>query len=462
MFNYFFKSKKDIEQENTINALGSGSKEIIDNFIKLTGDTQKRRSKDFSTLKHFVLDSEQWLNSELRLKDDEDDVALVFNFSQEYIERYMARLFPRNPHTGVLEVGVKVTGDNAEQNNKYEKEILDIYKEYDLANMLLEQGVDYLCCGDACFFYPLDPITKRAKIISINPADCFLGWSNNRLVQFAYKEYQGDGKYKTIYYDLNNIIIHDELTDKYKRTENKFDFIPFSWIPNFPKPHTHEGIPKTTLLMEFDRLYNRNSSSFDKRIEENTEPHILIKSDMANISKIERGRKKKTRLGANDDMQYLELKEGQEIIDWLNLIEKRITNKTGIVHSAGEVKGAVSGKSLSFQYSDMMDLIGFMRLNWDKAFRELNNAILSYKYKISIYKTDPVYQPFLIQDNSDRIDEYATMIENNLISHKDAIDELRGVENAEEKLNEILEEKKLFDKIEVKGKLENNFNNQNG
>jgi hypothetical protein len=178
---------------------------------------------------------------------------------------------------------------------------------------------------------------------------------------------------------------------------------------------------------------------------------------MADVSKIERGRKKKTRLGKGDDMKYLELGEGSEIINWLNLIEKRITNKNGIVHSSGALKTNTSGKSLSIQFSDMMDLIGFMRIAWDKAFREMNTAILSYKFKTDKYNTDPVYQPFLAQDNSDRIEQYAKMIENNLISHRDAIDELRGVENAEEKLNEILAEMKLFNDVKPVEKSVNNL-----
>ena len=57
----------------------------------------------------------------------------------------------------------------------------------------------------------------------------------------------------------------------------------------------------------------------------------------------------------------------------------------------GETKSNISGKSLSFQYSDMMDLIGFMRLTWDEAFRDMNTAILIYKYENeSIPSTPPL------------------------------------------------------------------------
>lgn len=468
MFNFLFRTKKDIANKNTLNEINKTPQDVVENFIKYAKDTTQNRESDFKILMDFVLESEQWTLAEKRKKDGEDDECLVFNFSQEYIERYMARLFPRNPQTGVLEVGVKVFEDNADKSLKYEKEILDVYHQNGLAKILLEQGVNYLCGGDGCFYYPRDPITKRAEIISIDPTKCYLGWGRGGLVQFAFMEYQADGEYKTTYYDKKTIIVHDGLKNEWTAETNKFGIIPFYWIPNFPKPHRHEGIPKTKLLADMDRVYNKNASNFDKRIEENTEPHMIIKSNAAKADKIERGRKKKTKIGVDDDIKYLELKEGHEILDWLKVIEKRIASKTGIVHSAGETKSNISGKSLSFQYSDMMDLIGFMRLTWDEAFREMNTAILTYKYGTNIYKTDPVYQPFLIQDNSDRIQQYADMIESNLISHKDAIDELRAVENAEQKLKEILEEKKLFQQYEPKEPKEpkeknekNNFNNNN-
>jgi len=444
MFNFFLKNKQDQERQNSLDQVGNNAKSKVENFIKFAEPMKDRRSSDFNTLMRFALESDQWTNSELNLKDDENDQAMVFNFSQEYIERYMARLFPRNPHTGVLEVGVQVRETDKKLIQKYETEIIDIYYQYDLANILLEQGINFLCGGASVFYYPQDPVTKRAQIISLDPAKCYLGWKNNRLVQFAFKEYQGNSNYKIYYHDLAEHIIIDEANNQILTSKNEYDFIPAFWIPNNPRPHTHEGISKIHLLKELDRSYNRTASNFDKRIEENTDPHLVILSEQADATKIERGRKKKTRLGANDDMKYLELKEGSEIINWLDLIEKRITNKTGIVHSAGKLQSNTSGESLSFQFSDMMDLIGFMRIGWDKAFRQMNTAILTYKYGMNKYNTDPVYQPFLVQDNSDRINQYAKMIETNLISHKDAIDELRGVENAEEKLKEILEEMKLF------------------
>ena len=225
----------------------------------------------------------------------------------------------------------------------------------------MEQGVNFLAGGSAGLYFPPHPITKRAALYSIDPRDCFLGWSNGELVQFAFQTYAGDGKYNLTYWDLANYIVKN-YKGEVKTEKNPYNFIPFAWIPNFPKPHSHEGNSKINLLYGLDREYNAAASSYSKRIADNTEPHMVVMSDTCDIKTIERGRAKKTRVGSNDKVAYLELKEGDEIQNWLALIEKRITNKTGIVNTTGDIKTNISGKSLSFQYSDMMDLIGFMRI----------------------------------------------------------------------------------------------------
>ena len=370
----------------------------------------------------------------------------------------MARLFPRNPHTGVLEIGVKVYEENKDVKEKHEKEILNFYKEQDLISVILEQGINFLCGGVAVFYYPIDPITKKAQLISLDPKECYLGWKGSKLVQFAYREYVGDNKYNIYYWDLAEFIFKDGKTEKMERMENKYDFIPVSWMPNNPKPHKHEGRSKLLSLYNLDRAYNFASTDFSRRIADNTEPHMVISSDDVSIGDVERGKKKKTKLAKGDDMKYLELKEGAEIVNYLNLLEGKIKSKAGIIDSSGALKTHVSGISLSFQYSDMMDLIGFMRIVWDRGFREINKAVLSYRFGEQEYKTDPIYHPFLNLDNKQRIEEYVMMIENKVISHRDAIDELRGVESPDEKLKDIIAEQKL---INPEPKPDNNFNNKN-
>ena len=321
---------------------------------------------------------------------------------------------------------------------------MDFYKIQKLVSTLLEQGINYLCGGAAIFYYPQDAITKKAKLISLDPKDCYLGWKGNDLVQFAYQEYIGNNNYNYYYWDLAEFLFIDGKTGVAKQMKNEFNFIPVSWIPNSPKPHNHEGSPKTASLYNLDRAYNFAATDFSRRVSENTEPHMAVMSDTVGLDDVTRGKKRKTKLAQGDDLKYLELKEGKEIITYLDLLEGKIKNKAGIVDSSGAIKSAVSGLSLSFQYSDMMDLIGFMRVVWDTAFRNMNQAVLTYAFKEVDYKTDPIYHPFLTLDNKQRIEEYAIMLDKKLISHRDAIDELRGVESPDEKLKEIIAEDKIL------------------
>lgn len=457
LLNLFFKTQEEKKiLENTVNLKYKTARKKIEDFIKLVKPITVKRRNVFDNLFGFVLDGDQWTNSEV--KDLDGDMDLSFNFSEDYIDRYMARLFPRNPLTGVMEVGVKVYEKNSELKEKYEGIILDVYKAQSLVPVLLEQGVNYLCGGAGILYYPQDPITKKMKLISLNPRDCYLGWSGNKIVQFAYREYVGDNKYNIYYWDLNEFLSWDGLTNEITRFKNKFDFIPVSWVANNPKPHKHEGRSKILSLFNLDRAYNFAATDFAVRVKDNTKPHLAVFSDTVALGDVDRGRKKKTKLSQDDDMKYLELPESQEILNYLTMLENRIKSKAGIIDSSGSIQSGVSGVSLSYQYSDMMDLIGFMRVSWDSAFRALNNTILAYSFGEKDYKTDPLYHPPLSIDNTERIKEYEIMLNNKLISHRDAIDELRGVENPDLKLDEILKED---EKINPAWKQNNNNNNKN-
>lgn len=447
-----------LEKENTLSDNAQADmRERVKDFIQFADGKTKTRKNVFTELMDFVLDNAQWTGGELAEMEEDELDALVFNFSEEYVERYMARLFPRNPLRGVMEVGVKVFEKNEKQKDKFEDEILRIYKSEDLPATLLEQGTNFLVGGAACLYYPPNNITKRAEIFSLNPKNCYLGWKRNKLVQFAFEENIGNNKTKITYWDLDNFIVMTDET--FKRDPNPYTFVPVSWIPNFPKPHSHEGRSKILSLFGLDREYNKNAVNFSKRIGDNSEPPLVLKSNSVDIDKIERGKKKKTKIGIDDDLYYMELKEGEEIINWLNKIAERIGSKTGIKGSSGDLRSGLSGKSVGLQMSDLMDLIGFMRVFWDRGFRELNNAILTYRFGFDIYSTDPVYQPFLTLDNADRIEQFAKMIEIGVMSRKDAIDELRSVENAEAELDEILVERKKF--RDSQGDSNNNDNKNN-
>ncbi|MBU4477454.1 phage portal protein [Candidatus Parcubacteria bacterium] len=412
----------------------------VEEFIGENKNTTDKRKRTFESLFSFVLDGQQWTSEELTQRDADDIPSLIFNFSEDYVTRYMAKLFPRSSRTGVLEVGAKIYNDD--KGDKID-EVLTVYRRNYLPAILLEQGVNFLIGGAACFYYPQDSITRRALIYSANPKNCYLGWDAGELVRFAYVQELDKNLKKIFYCDKQNLISIDEKNILIHE-KNKFGFLPVSWIPNNPKPHTREGISKILSLYNLDREQNFRLSDFAKRVEENTDPHLVIFSDNAKKEEFARGRKKISQVGKDDDARYLEVKESPEVIEFADIIDNKMSRKTGLVDSAGGIKSAVSGLSLSFQYSDMHDMIGFMRVFWDKAFRELNNAILNYKFGASIYETDPVYNPSIVFDSKQRVEEYDIMLRNKLISRRDAIDELRGVENADEKILEILAEDKLF------------------
>lgn len=449
LLNLLFKAKEEERHnENTLHLTYKSAKKKIDDFIKMAKPCATKRRQLFDNLFNFALDGEQWTNEEV--KDLDGDMDLTFNYSENYLDRYMARLFPRNPHTGVLEIGVKIYEDNKDKQEKEEKTILDFYRKQNLIKVVLEQGINFLCGGAAIFYYPPDPITKKAQLISLNPKDCYFGWKGQQLVQFAYREYIGNNKYNIFYWDLAEFLYKDGKTEAIAKQDNKYNFIPVSWITNNPKPHSHEGRSKLISIYNLDRAYNFAATDYSRRIKDNTEPHMAIYSDQVALRDIDRGRKKKTKLGKDDKVEYLELKEGAEIVNYLNLIEQKIKSKAGIIDSGGALKTHLSGVSLAFQYSDMMDLIGFMRIAWDSAFREMNKAVLSYAFDEKEYKSDPVYHPFINIDNKQRVEEYAIMIENKIISRHDAIDELRGVESPAKKIEEILAEQKVFEPFEKK------------
>jgi len=341
-----------------------------------------------------------------------------------------------------MEIGVKVYEDNKEKSQEYESEILDRYKESGIISVLLEQGLNYLIGGAGCLYYPSKKI-NQAEICSLDPRYVYLGWQGGKLVQFAFKEFFGT-EYKIHYWDLSNHFIVGVDKKIEEREKNESGFIPFSWVPNFPRPHRHEGRSKVLAIFDLDREYNFRASDNSKRVADNTEAMLVVASDNIKEGSVKRGKKKVLYLGKDDDAKYITIPEGETVITWLDKIEAKIRRKTGL--KGDENFGSrASGVSLSYQYSDMLDLIGFMRVFWDQAFRDLNKAILSYKFGFdNEYKTDPVYQPILMQDTKARIEEVAIMIEKGLISRKDAIDELRGVENAEQKLAEILEEREKF------------------
>ena len=431
----------------------SNIKTQVEEFIGDKNSTTKKRKATFDSLFSFVLDNKQWTAYEEENLIADGFNPLVLNFSSDFVDRYIARLFPRNQRTGILEVGVRTFGD---EEGLLIQKILESYRRNYLPAILIEQALDFLIGGDACIYYPQNNITKQAEVMSLDPRNVSLSFQGGKLKRFAHKEKFANGVEETIYWDEGSFV--HILDDLVKVEENNFDFIPVSWIPCGPRPHQYEGRSKVLNLMALEVEANSNFANFSKRVEDNTSPHINVFTETKKEG-YERGRKKVSYFGPNDDVRPEEFKESPEVLEYLKLLDNRMRRKTGIVDTGGAIKAAVSGVSLSFQFSEMMDLIGFMRVYWDKGFRELNNAILNYEVKKGVYDTDPVYNPVLAFDSRQKVDEYAVLLENKLITRKDAIAELRASEDPDKVLKEIIEEDKLFEYLDKEEKKEFPANN---
>ena len=450
------------------------AKAIIEDFIGKTTAQKETRESTFEKYESFVIDGNQWLEED---RPEGKKPCLTFNQTQDFINTYLAKLFPRSMESGVLEIGVKSKEKDKTEKEKYEKEILETYENNKFSTTILEQGQNFLVGGSACFYYPQDPTTKKAKIISIDPTTVFLGWASNELEQFAFEdeislnEAQKNEKQNWLIETIKNFISDETketkkfkkakrltywdknfqiiaIDDNYKITKNEHDFVPFSWIPNQPKSHQHEGISEAQKLYSLEKEYNERASDFAQRVKTNTKPTLAIATDLAtkDLQIEDIADKGILALAKGDEAKFLTLTENKELLDYLAGIEKKMANKMAVNDAiAGEIKSNVSSLSMVYYFSPLMDRIGLKRIFWDAAFRELNNAILTYAFGAKNYRTNPIYEPVLLSDVKTKIENVTLLLTNDLISHEDAIDQLRGAENAGEKVKEILEEKKKFE-----------------
>lgn len=405
---------------------------------------REARAFNLKKTSDFVLKNKQWTAQER--KEKLGDPTLTFNFSEDYVEKFMSRLFPRSTRTGVMDVGVKIFDtEDEKKRSKYEDDILDSYRNNSLPTILLEQGTNYMTGGVGCLYYPQDPETGKVLIQSINPATVSVEFNGKDLIAFSFVQTLSNLVERVTYWDKKEMVVVDNRVVQ-KVFPNKNDFIPFSWIPNYPVPHDKQYIrSKIDSLFSLDKEYNETASNYSKRVIDNTEPPMNVYSDkLAKEKPVQRGSGKTNYAGVDDKIEFMELKEGREVHDYMNMVLGRMKAKTGVLDSNGSVKSALSGVSFAFQYSDMLDHIGFMRIFWDQAFRDLARAILTYANGKGEYNTDPVYnQPFQFDEKA-RVENYEKMIDMGVISRRDVIEELRGSENPDQKLKEIEEEKKKF------------------
>lgn len=448
--------------------------------IKLVADlkskaeeTRSDREQHFSEYMKFALDCEQWEKDEL---PKGKSPALSFNQTKDYIDVHVGKIFPINQSKGIVEIGVKSYAEKALK-EKYEKEIFDTYFENNFIISVTEQLQNFFYGGAACLYYPQDPISKKTKIISIDPTKVFANWEGHQLSQFAFVDEISLAEAKTnkknswlqrlIKAALGEIGAH---TDEFKKVQritywdkacqivsfgekyakvaaNESHFIPASWIPNEPKPHKHEGRSDVKQLKKLEKEYNFRTSDLGQRVRENTEPTLATFSD-SKVA-VERDERGVLPLGKDDDAKFLTVPEATDNLKYIANIAEKMQIKMGINDAVlGKMKSNISALAMSYYFAPMLDKISKKRIYWDKAFRELNTAILTYKFKQGNFRTDPFYQSAMAVDESEKVKNTILMLQNKLISYVDAIDELRSVENSTEKIAEIKKEISELSNIE--------------
>lgn len=444
---------------------------LVEDFLSTARENQTRRTSQFSRYESFILDGNQWEQDRVPL---DGDPQFILNRSEDYINTYLAKLFPKNQETGALEIGVAALIKDKDKKEKFEAEVQSTYLVNDLPTVLLEQGQNFLVGGDACLYYPKDPVTKRAKIISLNPTSVFLGWNGGRLEQFAFED-----EVSLVDAEVNKrdnwlieaiktfLRINNTPSDRFKKVKrvtywddavqivkidnvcevrkNDDGFIPFSWIPNKPKSHSKEGRSEGRSLFEMDQEVSYRMADFGKRVKDNTDAVLALYTDL-NAAKVDREKLRDglLALAKGDKAEYLKLDENKEVLDYITELHNRMDSKMGINDAVnGMIKSNVSSLAMAYYFSPLLDRIGLKRVAWDTAFRELNRAILKYAFPDSLEServTNPVYAPILPTDNDTKIANIILLLQNRLISHVEAIDALRGGKNSIQTLDEIKKE----------------------
>lgn len=400
------------------------------------------------------------------------DAFLVTNYIEDYVGKYKSFLFPKNPRTQIFEVNVKSLSLDKNVASKYERQIMSTYRANNFFKKLRDQSLNFLIGGSSAFaFYP-SKNKINFNIFSVDPTRTILSFFRDELQAVCFEEDFVDEKDVKVVFrtflDSRFVIEYENDAEK-RKWEHGLGIVPFAWVPDSPLPKKFEGRSLVQSLYFHDKQISETLTHFGRRVADNTDLELAIFSDKSITTKekkggvwVKRGRGETHHLGEKDDARFLEKPETNIPLEFIKFVEGRILAKTSIVSSAGMTKDNVSGYALSVQYNDMMDSVVDKRIPWDSAFRLLNRAILTWKFGVGgDYETDPVYHSPLPLDISQKITDTVILLDKGLISRFDAINELRAVDNPEQILKEIEEERKKYppvvdnkvDTVPVKNKI---------
>jgi hypothetical protein len=446
---------------------------IIKSWLKNYESDRLSRFSRYTDRINFLLKDDQWDDDDI---DSEkvyyEDERLVVNQVSEFIEFYISKLFPVDPLTNTVSVGVSVKNESPSNERKYEMEILKNYELNRLVKKLLEQAQNYLVGGNGSFYYPFDDGIHQTRLFSIDPTSVYgPEFDDMEIKSVAFVEnineevkksfftqmvdkMKGDSglmSRKVTFIDKDEIVIleNDNVVD---RQPNNLGFVPFSWLENRPIAHQHEGRSEVSDSdINLQKEYNKRLTNYGQRAKKNTRAKFALYTDLE-IDKVlsEKDGNDIFKLSPKDRAEYLMYAENQEILSYLSKIDNHLRRKRGMNDATdGILKSNVSGLSMAYSYAPLIDKIGLRRIEFDYFLKNFNKAILinCFGDSASTVQSEPVYNSILSPDQDKKVERIVSMRSSNppLISIDKALDVLHGTEIAQNEKKKVELEQKIKD-----------------
>lgn len=453
---------------------------LIEELQEYSGELTNARLTRFNRNESFVLKENQWTDQDLedqKIKSDQQE--LTVNQTGDFIsEFYLAKLFPRDPKTNTVSIGANVKDiQDEEKAKKYEKSILDTYRDNQFIRILLEQGLNFLVGGNGGIYHPFDTKAQLTRIFSIDPRTVYYKFDGFELQEFMFVEglllNDKDG-FRSLWTGLKDSLLGTkefkdkkitywnkqrmfEMTDGVitKEERNERGKIPFQWLENMPNAHQHEGTPEVRdSIKSLQKEYNKILTSFARRVQKNTSGKFAFKTkrELEEVSK-ESEEREYYRLDPEDSIDSVEFKENKEILEYAEMIDRLLKRSKGMNSATdGDIKTHVSGIAMQFAFAPLMDKIGLRRIPFDTAIREINEHIIYYEHKEENQRVEPVYSPIVVQDYNDIVTNIVKMreLETPIISLDLALDTLHGTNISSIEKAKIEEELKKIDEKKMK------------
>jgi hypothetical protein len=413
---------------------------------------------------------EQWLQKEIPA-GDRPKISLFL--SADTIRQYRAKLFP-----GRAEVGIKVypetDSENVLETAKYENHILEMYEQNQMPLILHDQSEWFFVGGESCLFAPHDPNTGNpgkgadALIFSIDPTKVTIGIHGYKKVfgmheqtitaqqarKLPWVKLDENISDETVlsdlyYFDLFHycrIINEDKICAKAVKNPYPSGYeVPYFWIPNNAKPGAICGNSEVRHLRILDKEINFRVSDYAERLRSGVLGPVFVSGAGTN-KKISLDKDFINFLADGGKAERLGLAgDGQEYLNYFNFmldIYQKKTTITDDIVGTKNANSASSGIALQYKFISLQELIDEKRLVWDNGLKQLNKAILFYKFGSGKkFRNKPIYANVMPTDETVAARNNALLVESGLKSRESAIDELNPNESAQDIIKKINSDK---------------------